>query len=117
MFRLFRLFSKQKDQPKTISRPQASRLGVELLERRDVLTANYFMLDFTPDYHQGSFADTFASVRDSRGYAPAFLDFNHDGWVNGTDVVLAAQQVANRVATFYAPFVNNAANHLSIQYG
>lgn len=97
---------------------RAARLGVENLEDRALpAAANYFVLDFTPDYHVGSFRDTFYNVKLTNGRAPGFLDFNKDGWITDTDVSLGAQQVANRVAAFYAPFVNQGANHLSIQYG
>ncbi|MBY0515175.1 MAG: hypothetical protein K2P78_14875, partial [Gemmataceae bacterium] len=100
------------------TRPKSARLGVEDLEGRALpAAANYFVLDFTPDYHAGSFRDTFYTVKNAAGVAPAFLDFNRDGWVTDTDVSLAATAAANRVAAFYPPFVNNAANHLSVQYG
>jgi hypothetical protein len=94
-----------------VRRPQ-----VEALEDRTLPTATYFILDFTPDYHTGSFVDTFAQTKTSSGYAPSFLDFNGDHRVNSTDVSLAAGQIANKVASFYAPFLGGG-NNLSIYYG
>jgi len=90
------------------ARPQRSRLRVEALEGR-VLPANHLLIDFSPDavpnenWQPASFAAAF-NLRYANGYAPAFLDFNQDGWVGSADVGPGAQAIANRVAQFLQPF-------------
>ena len=92
-----------------------TQLGLETLEGRDV-PATVLIMDFTPDYHQGSFMDTFYRTRYSDGSIPGFFDFNRDRVVDYRDVSLAASQVTGRVTDFFRPFANNPANHLSIGY-
>lgn len=87
---------------------QRPRLRVEALEARDV-PANHLLLDFTPDavpgerWQPAAFAAAF-NLRYANGYAPAFLDFNRDGYVGSADVGPGAQAVANRVAQMLQPF-------------
>src|SRR5262245_61811462 len=93
-------------------RPQRrqARPSLEALEDRTLLTATYFILDFTPDSHAGSFADTFARTWTASGYAPTFLDFNGDRRVDSRDVSIAAGQIASKVQSFFAPFLNRVNN-------
>jgi hypothetical protein len=93
------------------------RIQMGELESRQLLTANYLILDFTPDTHSGSFADTFYSTKLSNGFAPKFLDFNGDRYVNSTDVSIAASAVYSKVRSFYQPYLNNSYNNLTISYG
>jgi hypothetical protein len=92
----------------TAQRMPRSRLGVEPLEARDV-PANHLLIDFTPDavpnerWQPASFAAAF-NLRYANGYAPAFLDFNRDGYVGSADVGPGAIAIANRVAQFLQPF-------------
>ncbi len=93
---------------KPARRPDRSRLGLEALESRDLL-ANYLLLDFTPDavpgeaWQPSSFASAF-DLRYDNGYAPGFLDFNQDGYVDSTDISLGAQAIANRVLQYFRGF-------------
>src|SRR5262245_24351185 len=90
------------------ARRQRSRLRVEALEGR-VLPANHLLIDFSPDavpnesWQPASFANVF-NLRYTNGYAPAFLDFNQDGYVGRADVNPGAQAIANRVAQFLQTF-------------
>lgn len=83
-------------------------LRVEALEGRE-LPANYLLIDFTPDavpnerWQPASFAAAFG-LRYANGTAPAFLDFNHDGYVGSYDVGPGAQAIANRVAQYFQQF-------------
>ncbi|MCI0460536.1 MAG: hypothetical protein L0Z62_26580 [Gemmataceae bacterium] len=85
-----------------------SRLQVEVLEERNLL-ANYLLIDFAPDavpserWQPASFANAF-NLRYANGYAPAFLDFDQDGYVGSNDVGLGAQAIANRVAQYFQQF-------------
>lgn len=91
-------------------------LRCENLENRELLATTYMILDFTPDSHAGSFVDTFVNTRlPDSPYAPNFLDFNRDGWVNSTDAKIAAQRVANRVAGFFGPTMRGYDVH--VRYG
>jgi hypothetical protein len=81
---------------------------VEALEGRE-LPANHLLIDFSPDavpnerWQPASFAAAF-NLRYANGYAPAFLDFNRDGYVGSTDVGPGAQAIANRVAQILQQF-------------
>lgn len=75
---------------------------LETLENRELLTTTYLVLDFTPEYHYGSFVDTFNSTRLPNSYAPNFLDFNGDHQVNSADALVAAQRVTARVKSFFS---------------
>lgn len=92
----------------TARRQHWSPLQVEALEVRNLL-ANYLLIDFTPDavpgegWQPAAFANAF-NLRYANGYAPAFLDFNQDGYVGSTDVGLGAQAIANRVAQYFGQF-------------
>jgi hypothetical protein len=88
--------------------PQRSHLRVEALEARE-MPANHLLIDFTPDavpnerWQPATFAAAF-TLRYANGTAPAFLDFNRDGYVSSADVGPGALAVANRVAIFLQPF-------------
>lgn len=99
------------------ARRSKTSLNVESMEERALMTANYFVLDYTPDYHQGSFVDTFVNARTPQGYAPAFLDFNGDRTVNAKDAEIAAGQITAKVQSIFAPFSNVAANNLKFVSG
>jgi hypothetical protein len=94
--------------PNTARGPKRSRLRLETLEARDV-PANHLLIDFSPDavpnegWQPAAFAAAF-NIRYANGYAPAFLDFNQDGWVGSADVGPGAQAIANRVAQILQPF-------------
>lgn len=85
---------------------------LETLESRELLTTTYLVLDFTPEYHYGSFVDTFNSTRLPNSYAPNFLDFNGDHQVNSADAVVAAQRVTARVKSFFS----QAAKGLDVRF-
>jgi hypothetical protein len=86
----------------------AGRPRLEQLEDR-TLPSNILLLDFTPDrlpaepQQAASFASGF-HLRNARGRAPAFLDFDHDGRVNNSDIVLAAEAIAAEVAHYFSGF-------------
>jgi hypothetical protein len=91
---------------------QQARRGVrpvvEPLEDR-TLPTNLIFLDFTPDKVPGEARrpDSFISgfhLRGPHGHTPTFLDFNHDGKVNGADAVLAYQDILVDMAHYYAGF-------------
>jgi hypothetical protein len=91
------------------------RPGVEVLEDR-TLPSNVLLIDFSPDrlpresQRPGSFAAGFlAQAADGR--TPRFLDFNHNGKVNGADVNLAVQEIVQRVRAYFAGY------DLSVQWG
>ena len=86
-------------------RPHSYRPALEALEDRRLLT-NYLILDFSPDTGRSWFSQAFTdpNLTTRRGYRPAFLDFNGDGYVNGQDVDLAARAVANRAAQLLRGF-------------
>src|SRR5262245_12242423 len=94
--------------PDTARGPQRSCLPVEVLEARDV-PANHLLIDFSPDavpnerWQPATFAAAF-NLRYANGYAPAFLDFNRDGYVSSADVGPGAQAIANRVAQILQGF-------------
>src|SRR5262245_58225187 len=85
-----------------------SPLRVAALEAREV-PANHLLIDFTPDavpnerWQPATFAAAF-TLRYANGTAPAFLDFNRDGYVSSADVGPGALAVANRVAKFLQSF-------------
>src|SRR5262245_54819703 len=90
------------------SSQRRSHLRVEALEARE-MPANHLLIDFTPDavpnerWQPATSAASF-TLRYANGTAPAFLDFNRDGYVSSADVGPGAQAVANRVAQFLQPF-------------
>ena len=90
---------------KTRSSARKNRtLNLETLEGRAMMIATHLVLDFTPDYHSGTFWQTFQNTR-SGGLAPAFLDFNGDRRITTQDAEIAAGQIRNAVGNF---FVNPA---------
>jgi predicted Zn-dependent protease len=84
---------------------------IERLEDRKMMTSTTIVLDFTPDTHSGSFWDTFRYTRNSQNEAPAFLDFNKDGYISKTDALIASRQVAGRVRALF----NNAASGYDVE--
>jgi|GEM_PF-5076776 len=80
-------------------------LNLEKLEGRAMMIATHLVLDFTPDYHAGTFWQTFQNSRYSNGQPPAFLDFNGDRRITTQDAEIAAGQIRNAVGSF---FVNPA---------
>jgi predicted Zn-dependent protease len=102
-----RLFTGSRTRKSTRSQ-RRSHLRVEALEGRDV-PANHLLIDFSPDavpterWQPASFAAAF-NLRYANGYAPAFLDFNRDGYVGSNDIVPGAQAIANRVAQVLQQF-------------
>src|SRR5262245_61306476 len=102
-----RFWTSQRNREMANGRPR-SRLGLEALEARE-LPANHLLIDFTPDavpnerWQPATFAAAF-NLRYANGTAPAFLDFNRDGYVGSADVGPGAQAVANRVAKFLQQF-------------
>jgi hypothetical protein len=108
-------FSKNARKSTQSARKQAAShiSGFESLEDRKLMTATQIVLDFTPDTHPGTFYDTFMRTRDSRNHAPAFLDFNKDGYVSGTDAKIAADQITGRVQSLFA----NTANGYNVKVG
>ncbi|HJT76072.1 MAG TPA: hypothetical protein VJ739_02630 [Gemmataceae bacterium] len=73
------------------------------------MPTNLLYLDFTPDVLPGesqrpaSFLSGF-SLRTASGRTPHFLDFNHDGRINGADAVLGSQEIIQDTARYYAGF-------------
>src|SRR5262245_39684336 len=82
------------------------RLGMENLESRKMLTTTHLILDFTPDTHAGSFADTFFNTKYSSGYAPNWLDFDGNRYINMDDVNIAAKQINNQVGGLFNASAN-----------
>jgi predicted Zn-dependent protease len=107
--------SAEKKTTKCSPRRQPRTLRCENLESRELFTTTYMILDFTPDSHAGSFVDTFVNTRLPNGYAPNFLDFNGDHWVNAADASIAAQRVAGRVAGFYSQAMKGL--NVQVRYG
>lgn len=85
------------------ARPR-TKLEVQQLEDRQLLTANQLVLDFTPDrlpgeQDQQAFVDSFLAAGGAE--APRFLDFNKDGTVNETDVRIAVRSIRKRVERYF----------------
>jgi hypothetical protein len=81
---------------------RSRRLALETLEGRQLMATTALVLDFTPDYRQGTFLDTFYNTKYSNGYAPTFLDFNNDRKITNQDAEIAAGQITNIVRSFFA---------------
>jgi hypothetical protein len=84
------------------------RPSVEVLEERTLLS-NILLVDFSPDWlpHEGRRLPPFShgfQIRNAHGRPFRFLDFDHDGRVNGNDVRLMAQAIVQRVDTYFAGY-------------
>lgn len=84
------------------AQPQSRRLNLESLESRQMMIATHLVLDFTPDYRNGNFVQTFQNTRTASGQSPAFLDFNGDRRITTQDAEIAAGQIRNTMAGFFA---------------
>lgn len=103
-------------------RRRASRLSLETLERREVMSATMLVVDFDgqsgadisamcddvscwgfPASGELSFVDEFATL--SAQYAKfSFLDYNADGQLDSADGEIAADRIMEHVQEDYAPY-------------
>jgi hypothetical protein len=103
-------------------RPVKPPPGVEALDDRLLPTSTRLVIDFTPDPGTRPLAATFTPrpfanafrTTDPRGFAPRFLDFNGDGFVDGDDVRLAAAAVVRRVTDYFRPFLAQRVSVLGV---
>lgn len=77
------------------------RAAIESLEKRELMTRTWIVMDFTPDTHYGTFYDTFARTRVAGNYAPGWLDFNGDRRISMDDARIAAGQIGYRVQQLF----------------
>lgn len=96
------MFATLKSTSPASSQPQSRRLNLETLESRQMMIATHLVLDFTPDYRNGNFLQTFQNTRTSTGQSPAFLDFNGDRRITTQDAEIAANQIKNAMSSFFA---------------